>query len=106
MIREQPSRDPIGADAPVDLTGTTPLGWAAFKLNRKPPNSIDFLFSPGDRSVLPRTPLRIREGSSVKTALYSSNHSTSNEILYGFSEAGGWRPSMEVYLIQLHQLLR
>lgn len=127
MLRERPDRDPIGPLAPVDLTGTTPLGWAAFRADKRPPMSIETtLFSPGDRSVLPLTPRFKREGSSgVKPSARKSVEETSDwsaakgkstkarsdgrqspkisqslsstigEVLFGFSEAAGWRPSME-----------
>jgi protein phosphatase 1G len=106
MLRERPQCDPIGSGAPVDLTGTTPLGWASFKLDRRPPPTLErILFSPGDRSVLPLTPRHIREGSSgVKKAARSAvmtnffpnpQQPHLGELSYGFAEAGGWRPSME-----------
>jgi hypothetical protein len=40
------------------MQGTTPLGWATIGSKGKPKkeNMIKALFSPGDRSVLPRTP--------------------------------------------------
>jgi serine/threonine protein phosphatase PrpC len=57
---ESPS-DPVGFNAPIDLGGLTPLGCgklAASKKRAKPLASElqQSLFSPGDRSVLPRTP--------------------------------------------------
>jgi ankyrin repeat protein len=30
MRAERVNRDPVGVHAPVDLAGTTPLGWAAY----------------------------------------------------------------------------
>lgn len=108
MKSEQPLIDPIGVQAPMDLNGCTPLGYAAFKLNRKPSKQqVESLYSPGDRSVLPRTPLRLREGSSNSHMKARKTKTTAikNDITllpnndglidYGFSEANGWRPSME-----------
>lgn len=53
--------DPVGCFAPVDLAGLTPLGCAklsAAKARAPPIASLvqRALFSPGDRSILPRTP--------------------------------------------------
>ena len=78
-------RDPVGASAPVDLTGNTPLGWAGKELDGKylplfktsgayTPNitpvkaPVDLgntgygLLLPGDNSILPRSPLVQRSG--------------------------------------------
>lgn len=101
MLLERPGQDPIGPTAPVDLTGTTPLGWAVFKADKRPPIALEtMLFSPGDRSVLPATPKFGREGSSVRTGRRAVADSTGlpatlGEIKFGFGEAGGWRPAME-----------
>lgn len=64
--------DPVGWNAPVDLTGTTPLGLIAGKGytqgfrpgDRSNEASLEQeLFSPGDASVLPRTPYFHRSGA-------------------------------------------
>lgn len=58
-----------GVDAPTDLMGLTPLGWACVGSSRragqpKPPQElIDLLFAPGDGSIMPPTPYEMRSGS-------------------------------------------
>ena len=80
----------------MDLSGTTPLGWASFRLEKRPPPGIEQqLFSPGDRSILPLTPTVRREGSSWRPPGTRTAARTARLVLYGFSEAGGWRPAME-----------
>lgn len=67
--------DPVGANAPLDLTGATPLGRAAAELRQRgsdrgtdgdngapTPGLVSALFSGGDPSVLPRTPHALRTG--------------------------------------------
>ena len=57
---EERNLDPVGENAPLDLAGTTPLGWAKFGAEAKSVSDKvkNSLFSPGDKSVLPRTPHR------------------------------------------------
>lgn len=74
--------DPVGARAPPDLSGTTPLGWAAKRTRGRPSVDMLALFSPGDASVLPRTPHTLR---TAKTA----------GVTYAYSAATGWRGAME-----------
>jgi hypothetical protein len=64
-MKEETHRDPVGDDAPTDLAGTTPLGYATYKNKRRPTPSMEaILFSPGDKSVLPKTPHSLRVGKS------------------------------------------
>ncbi len=88
--RLQPA-DPVGIHAPIDLTGTTPLGWSDKRANKSAaaseckfiacsprPASVPIkfasdiqseLFSPGDASVLPHTPKAGRSGTVKKTKI-------------------------------------
>jgi hypothetical protein len=169
--------DPVGVDAPVDLTGTTPLGWVgrrgakvldadvaphAEAIGDKPsasatpgskrnpiaiqaanPLEVEF-FSPGDASVLPKTPSAFRCGSvkrkastpgTRKSVMFSPSPIKSTKevfeevpvpesaaprsatlsdvnrgqlhgggegglgVVFGFSEASGWRNTMEDRII-------
>lgn len=72
--------DPVGERAPVDLAGLTPLGCAKLASSKKraKPMSTEVravLFSPGDRSVLPRTP---RAGKSPAPRLLRLTSSMPN----------------------------
>lgn len=68
--------DPVGPNAPVDLTGSTPLGLISgkgytqiFRAGDNNDSSCveDEFFSPGDASVLPRTPHLHRSGAVSTT---------------------------------------
>ena len=108
--------DPIGPDAPCDLsgmdgnfelqkralirlivcltTGSTPMGRATLRSSGKPTSQIqESLFLPGDKSILPHTPHTIRAGKSPWKGSHSQ--SSSDNIIYAFSEASGWTPQME-----------
>lgn len=113
------SFDPVGVNAPVDLTGRTPLGWA--NTNSKPKifpssfenstprkavpiksaNSLELeLFSPGDASILPKTPCLLRTGLlNYKKEKTDQPTTTQDGLLYAFSEATGWTSSMEDKII-------
>ena len=60
MAKERPQQDPIGVNAPVDLSGRTPLGRqkrTKKELSPLPSQEVrDLLFCPGDKSVLPIQP--------------------------------------------------
>jgi len=57
--------DPVGADAPLDLSGSTPLGAAACRSGRRPADEVvQALYSPGDQSILPRASTLGRAGVS------------------------------------------
>lgn len=113
-MKYQRQIDPIGISAPTDLAGTTPLGSACQKNQKRremiPIEIEHLLFTPGDNSIFPKTPTSIRVGqsswkkSTVKRLSYediSSNHSDVTEvhdngdIFYAFSEAQGWSAKME-----------
>eukprot|EP00605_Chrysophyceae_sp_TOSAG23-4_P001274 GSChrysophyteH1.ASY1.ANO1.1385.1 assembled CDS len=102
MCTACPERDPVGDNAPLDLAGRTPLG----RQNRqkkgtspKPPAKIQaLLFEPGDRSVLPLSPVHRRTGSSPSKSPdfnFSGASVTQENLVYAFSEASGWKPYME-----------
>ena len=110
-------RDPIGSAAPLDLAGSTPLGWATYSAGGKPrtPGLVEELFRPGDRSILPLTPASARAGkspwkvpASSGGASYSSSSGgggsssegrgscgSSGAVVFAFSEARAWTPHME-----------
>ena len=121
--------DPVGPNAPIDLTGSTPLGWAA-KRKRFHDNAAKKaadeqiekeLFSPGDASVLPilsnihrsgsvrkrRTEIKqhIEANGSSATNSHSNHNNYECGLLYGFAEAGGWRPDMEDRRIAVPSIL-
>jgi len=68
MHRERPSQDPVGVNAPVDLSGRTPLGRqnrSKKELSPLPSQKMrELLFAPGDKSVLPIQPYQNRTGIS------------------------------------------
>ena len=82
----------------LDLSGTTPLGWAAAKSGKRPSVSLQkSLFSPGDRSIMPRTPhsLKARSPRRAIGAMGGSGF----HLSYAYSEAAGWRGQMEDRII-------
>ena len=97
-MRLDSQRDLVGEDAPVDLAGLTPMGWAK-KKGRPNSEVTSLLFKPGDMSILPRTPFRQRAGKSPhKPRSQNSRQTTPRtdiDVTYAYSEAGGWRPTME-----------
>lgn len=110
--------DPTGLQAPIDLTGRTPLGWACAsreknaQKNRK--TLEQELFSPGDASIcgpfsppLQRNSVRksITESrnqsrrthpkSTGKIQKYEENGGVSDLVEFGYAEMAGWRVEME-----------
>ena len=79
--------DPSGVNAPVDLVGRTPLGWCSTSKEKKAISMRSelekSLYSPGDNSICPITPLAGR---------YSSN---GGFLSYGHGDLPGWRVDME-----------
>jgi hypothetical protein len=84
-------RDPVGPDAPTDLNGTTPLGWATFRAKGKPKAGMQAsLFRPGDPTILPKSPVRDRGGTSPwKGATPLSSSSSPSVSSTSFAEGGG-----------------
>jgi serine/threonine protein phosphatase PrpC len=117
------SRSVVGSAAPVDLTGTTPLGWASRKKKGRPSSPIrELLYAQGDNSILPqrvysersgKTP--IRRAHHQRSLIHRNNPITCNDemqlplpsplslqadhIVFAHSEAQGWRPEMEDAMI-------
>lgn len=97
-------RSVLGSSAPVDLTGTTPLGWASRRKKGRPSSPIrELLFKEGDNSILPqklylersgKTPVR-RGYHRIQNRLHSSKELNFDDIVFAHSEAQGWRPEME-----------
>ena len=86
---------PIGENAPIDLTGRTPLGWAAMSSEIKACRNREELrielFSPGDKSVFgKKTPALDRTGGKR-----INNNSDEMALGYGFAEMPGYRIEME-----------
>jgi hypothetical protein len=78
---ESDVNDLRGTNAPVDLLGQTPLGWACMGSGRragqpKPPQAlIDLLFAAGDGSIMPPTPYQSRSGSRLPfSSVYDCHH--------------------------------
>ena len=100
MIRKEMNnasgKNPIGEHAPIDLCRRTPLGWAltsknsSATKNRKKLETI--LFSPGDRSIYPRTPASTRCST---TKGKSSMKRPGINLSYGYSDMPGRRIDME-----------
>jgi len=84
----------VGPNAPVCLGGRTPAasvrggGGAVGEIERE-------LFSPGDASVCPITPLRGRYGGTPGRGRAGGTGEARGQVAYGFSEMMGWRPEME-----------
>jgi len=104
--------DPIGSQAPLDLSGRTPLGWAcASREKNAQKNRRDIektLFSPGDASICgPFSPAlqrnsvrksRLSEYSRHKTPPTKDNDDEDiiGEVVeFGYAEMAGWRVEME-----------
>mmetsp|Transcript_3174 Transcript_3174/g.4913 ORF Transcript_3174/g.4913 Transcript_3174/m.4913 type:complete len:1196 (+) Transcript_3174:43-3630(+) len=100
-ITGTPPRSVVGTFAPVDLTGTTPLGWASKK--GRPARCIEkLLFQPGDNSILPKSPFIHRSGKTPMRKKLKLSKTPESEfpdnmdmLVYAHGEAGGWRASME-----------
>jgi serine/threonine protein phosphatase PrpC len=95
-MNRQRNIDPIGPKAPLDLAGTTPLGGACHRKRGIMPEIANALFRPGDKTILPRTPISSRVGMSPWKPPYSR---TESDLVYAFSEAQGWSRRMEDRMI-------
>lgn len=88
---------PVGENAPIDLTGRTPLGCAATSRETMACQYRDELrielFSPGDKSVFgKKTPALDRTGGRDGIIKRSTD---GMDLLYGFAEMPGHRIEME-----------
>lgn len=120
LMKEERNIDPVGSLAPVDLSGTTPIGWA--KKNGKPsPELINVLVSFGDKSIFSPNSYKEKSGKSpckisiplqsngtgfFNTNITNNNQPVSlissvkfnqllNETIYASSEGQGWPSYME-----------
>lgn len=75
---------PVGRNAPIDLSGRTPLAWSG-KKRTKP--LTDVLFKQGDPTVFPLTPCAMELSGGE------------GDMLYGFYEVQGFRQEMEDALL-------
>jgi serine/threonine protein phosphatase PrpC len=107
-MKEEKGVDPVGVNAPIDLGGTTPLGWAKKKYNGRPTPAkpttktvieedgkekeekleLDsLLFQRGDASILQSTPYAKRIGkspwksSSKKSSFFSPSTTTVSSMI-------------------------
>jgi len=100
-MKERLGVEPLGEHAPTDLTGRTPLGWAAMSRETRARENIvqlrNELFSPGDKSVYgERTPAFMRTGSCHGFDMQmTGNAKKSFDLIYGFADMPGHRIEME-----------
>lgn len=98
-MKERLGVEPLGEHAPTDLTGRTPLGWAAMSRENKARENIvqlrNELFSPGDKSVYgEKTPAFMRMGSCHGMNMVHDNQ-RGFDLSYGFADMPGHRIEME-----------
>ena len=88
---------PVGLNAPVDMAGRTPIGWALAEADPHGPkdskdvyNALtelkELLYADGDWSVCPRVPASGRG---------TDGEGAANELAYGHGDIPGWRVTME-----------
>lgn len=79
-------RSPVGADAPPDLAGRTPLAWASDRVRDKQRRDEleEQLFAEGDATVLPTPRTVANQANQLRTA-----------AAFAASAAPGWRVDME-----------
>ncbi len=87
---------PLGENAPIDLSGRTPLGWAATSRATKAKSNINTLrnelFSPGDKSIYGQsTPASVRTGG-IKIG---ERRVLSMDLRFAYSDMPGHRVTME-----------
>lgn len=109
MAQRNPSgTQPIGPDAPTDLTGRTPMGWAETSMESKARRNRgqlrDELFSPGDVSVYgARTPAKDRIGGGMRGV--GGGAGEVMDLRFGFSEMPGLRIEMEDAMCHVYPLV-
>jgi ankyrin repeat protein len=109
--------DPVGTDAPLDLSGRTPMGCFSKTETVTKERQLAMravIFSPGDRSVLPRSPVPERSGCSPwRLPTSQSPHPAAlgpghrqgqdqgqeHQFVYAFSEACGFKRQMEDQIV-------
>ena len=100
----------VGPLAPIDLTGTTPLGWASRTAKGRPSSQLrDLLFSPGDPTILPQKKYQERSGKTPirksRINRITQHDSNLSYIVYAHSDAQGWRLEMEDRVLACSPLL-
>jgi hypothetical protein len=123
------SRSLVGPSAPVDASGTTPLGSATREGKGKPSDAMrELLYQPRDSSIFANSPYVARSGrtpfkrvhsslrlrSTVKSVVEEKCDELENEesevfdmnISFAHSEAQGWRGEMEDQTILLCPIRR
>jgi len=106
--------DPVGTDAPLDLSGRTPMGCFSKTETVTKDKQLAMravIFSPGDRSVLPRSPVPERSGCSPWRLPASRSplpgqrqgqeqgQGQEHQFVYAFSEACGFKRQMEDQIV-------
>ena len=99
-MTERNGLEPLGENAPIDLTGRTPLGWAATSRATRARSNMKTLrtelFSPGDKSVYGETtPASVRTGGGRGCTLARTAASSSMDLRFGYSDMPGHRVTME-----------
>eukprot|EP00903_Cladosiphon_okamuranus_P016151 g14906.t1 len=107
---ERDSKDTIvGINAPVDLSGRTPLAWSVKADKNKRNREVEgHLYASGDASVCPATPAALRSGGGGRTGTKGGGGGTERTgagrgaaesigdgLPCGYSEIPGWRIEME-----------
>ena len=105
-MKERNGVQPFGENAPTDLTGRTPLGWAATSRAIKARKNIielrNELFSPGDKSVYgEKTPSFMRTGNCHG----KRNNQRPMDLTFGFADMPGHRIEMEDAICYAYPLL-
>ncbi|CAM9932737.1 unnamed protein product [Ectocarpus sp. 12 AP-2014] len=102
----------VGTNAPVDLSGRTPLAWSVKAARQKRNKEVEeHLYAAGDASVCPATPAVLRSGGgrtgtkgaggggaggTARTgAGRGAAESIGDGLPCGYSDAPGWRIEME-----------
>lgn len=106
-MKERYGVEPLGYHAPTDLTGRTPLGWAATSRDSRARKNMDqlrdALFSPGDKSVYgERTPAFLRTGSATHRR---KRNMRPMDLTFGFADMPGHRIDMEDAICHAYPLM-
>ncbi|CAM9431692.1 unnamed protein product [Chrysoparadoxa australica] len=86
QMKAEANHGVVGSQAPVDLSGTTPLGWsvkAKARVNEHKEEVRGVLYEKGDHSVCPDTPMDGRM------------HAPSHGLPFAIADMPGWRITME-----------
>lgn len=107
-MTERCGLEPIGENAPADLTGRTPLGWAVTSTAAKAKSNMGALrselFSPGDKSIYgEKTPASVRTGGRKFGP--GQRSALSVDLQFGFSDMPGHRVTMEDAICHRYPLI-